>query len=109
MIFLFFVALAMAFVVAVAAENKGYNAGAWFLYALFLWPVALVHIAIKPPAQKVADKQALAAGEMKPCPDCAELVRAQARKCRYCGLVFPEQRIVPGSKAPRMRSLDRFK
>ena len=24
------------------------------------------------------------------CPDCAEIVRAEARKCRFCGFVFPE-------------------
>lgn len=31
----------------------------------------------------------------KKCPDCAEEVRAEARKCRFCGFVFPDAPQVP--------------
>lgn len=29
-------------------------------------------------------------GDMKECPQCAEYVKARARKCRYCGFDFPQ-------------------
>jgi len=35
-------------------------------------------------------------GDLKRCPDCAELVRAQARVCRFCGYRFEGARGVAG-------------
>jgi Uncharacterised protein family UPF0547/Phospholipase_D-nuclease N-terminal len=38
----------------------------------------------------VASPPAPAAPEFKTCPDCAEEVRAAARKCRFCGYLFED-------------------
>lgn len=39
-------------------------------------------------ATKPSDDKIISSGEMKKCPDCAELVKNDALKCRYCGKAF---------------------
>jgi hypothetical protein len=36
----------MGGVVAILANSKGRRAGAWFLYGLLAWPIALIHIIV---------------------------------------------------------------
>lgn len=42
-------------------------------------------------------------GDLKKCPDCAELVKKKARKCRFCGFAFPEEAL------PAQTDLDQSK
>jgi hypothetical protein len=63
-------------------SGKGYDFGPWFFYALLIWPVALIHGSMKP--QIVAP---VPVGELRKCPECAEMIRKEARKCRFCGSV----------------------
>jgi hypothetical protein len=42
------ISIAIVMVVAVIAWKKGLSVWKWFLYALFLGPIALVHILFKP-------------------------------------------------------------
>ena len=47
--------------------------------------IGLILILLWPKDQKNLDQKALFDGELKKCPDCAELVKSEASKCRFCG------------------------
>lgn len=75
--------LVMAAVVGVIAHGKGYDGVGWGFYGALLWPVALVHILVRPRSE-FARQKAMAADGRLPCPECAEPVLAAARTCPHC-------------------------
>jgi len=85
MFFVSFVFMAvLSAIPAWIAQSKGRSFWLWWIYALFLWPITLIHSLVISADNKELEKRQLETGHKK-CPACAELIKAEARLCKHCG------------------------
>lgn len=79
-----FAAAILALIPASIAQSKGRGFWEWYVYALLLFLVALIHSLLIKPSESFQRRE-LAIEGYKACPFCDEMIRPNAVVCRYCG------------------------
>jgi hypothetical protein len=75
-----------SFAVANLAKNKGNSALSAFFVSLHFSPfVAFILVLASKPNEANIEVQKLASGKNQKCPYCAEIIKAEATCCRFCG------------------------
>ena len=67
------------------ASGKGRSGCGGFAIGFLLGPLGIIWALVMSKDEAKVEDKAVKSGKMKKCPACAELVKAEAAKCRHCG------------------------
>lgn len=77
-------AVLIGLIPAAIAHGKGRSFIGFWIYGAMLFIVALPHALLISSNPKAIEARQLSNGSNKRCPYCAEVIKAEARVCRYC-------------------------
>ena len=98
---LFIVWFGLALIVGAYANSKGHSFVGMFLLAVVISPLLAGLIELIRAANVVkVEAKAVSSGDQRKCPSCAELVKSEAVKCRFCGEELPPLEKPVGAKTP---------
>jgi hypothetical protein len=72
-------------VAAYIYQRKGRSGLAAFIIGVLLGPIGVILALLSSTDEKAVEKKQFASGEMKKCPHCAELIKNDAKVCKFCG------------------------
>jgi hypothetical protein len=78
-------AILIGLIPATIAHKKGYNFFLWWVFGASFFIIALPWAIIMKPKQKINEQPE---DGIKKCPQCAEVVKREARVCKFCGYEF---------------------
>lgn len=96
--------LGFAAIVGVIGMKRGLGFWTWFLRSVLFSPlIAGIWVVAKKADLKQLEAEAVRDGSQKKCPSCAELVKAEAVKCRFCGELLSSDARSPSPSPPLPR------